>query len=179
MIKITYFVHGTTTDNIEKIATGWLDGKLSAKGIEQAHALHDTIQDIPFDLVISSDLGRAIESANIDFEGRDIKILHDSRLRECNYGNCNGKSSLLVDYMSHISTPFNDGESMLDVENRMRDFVSYLKENYDNKHIAIVAHRAPQLALDVILKNMSWLDAISHDWRNTKSWKPGWEYIIK
>ena len=57
--------------------------------------------------------------------------------------------------------------------------IDFLKENYDNKKIAIVAHRAPQLALDVIVKGMSWEDAIKNDWRNTKNWQPGWIYIIE
>ena len=35
-VKIIYFVHGTTTDNIEHKATGWLHGTLSEKGIEQS-----------------------------------------------------------------------------------------------------------------------------------------------
>ena len=36
-----------------------------------------------------------------------------------------------------------------------------------------------QLALEVITKHISWETAINNDWRNTKSWQPGWEYIIK
>ena len=35
-VKITYFVHGTTTDNIEHKSTGWLQGELSEKGIQQS-----------------------------------------------------------------------------------------------------------------------------------------------
>ena len=33
MIKITYFVHGTTTDNEKDISSGWYDVELSEKGI--------------------------------------------------------------------------------------------------------------------------------------------------
>ena len=44
--------------------------------------------------------------------------------------------------------------------------------------MAIVAHRAPQLALEVILNGLSWQEAINNDWRKTGDWKPGWEYII-
>jgi len=179
MVEIKYFVHGTTTDNLEKKATGWFPGELSQKGIEQAKALSEIIKDEYFDIVISSDLKRAIDSAHIDFSGRDIEILNDARLREGNYGDYNGKDSKLVDYNTHISEAFPNGESLLDVEKRMRSFVSYLKENYDNKKVAIVAHRAPQLALEVILNNMSWEDALKNDWRNTKAWQPGWIYIIK
>ena len=62
---------------------------------------------------------------------------------------------------------------------RMRDFVNYLKENYDGKTIGIVAHRAPQLALEVITKNISWEEANQNDWRKTGDWQAGWEYEIK
>ena len=36
------------------------------------------------------------------------------------------------------------------------DFLEFLKKNYDEKSVAIVAHKAPQLALDVLLKNKTW-----------------------
>ena len=39
MIKITYFVHGTTTDNEKDLATGWNNGKLSKLGMKQAKEL--------------------------------------------------------------------------------------------------------------------------------------------
>jgi len=38
MTKITYFVHGTTTDNEAGKATGWLPGELSAVGVPPARA---------------------------------------------------------------------------------------------------------------------------------------------
>ena len=34
-VKIIYFVHGTTTDNLEHKASGWNPGELSEKGIQQ------------------------------------------------------------------------------------------------------------------------------------------------
>ena len=177
-VRIIYFVHGTTTDNQEHKSTGWLPGKLSELGIEQSINLKNQINLDEIDLVISSDLQRAIDSANYTFKG--IKeIINDERLRECNYGDLNGYDSNLVVDEDHISEPFPNGESMLDVEKRIRDFCYFLKENYDGKTIAIVAHKAPQLAFEVITKNITWEEALDNDWRKTKSWQPGWEYIIK
>jgi len=49
----------------------------------------------------------------------------------------------------------------------------------EGKSVAIVAHKASQLALDVLLKNQTWAQAFANDWRKTKSWQPGWEYEIK
>ena len=176
-VKITYFVHGTTTDNIEHKSTGWLPGELSQKGIDQSIALKEQTDINKFDIVFCSDLKRAIDSANYTFIG--IKeIIQDKRLRECNYGDLNGRDSKLVKYEEHINDKFPNGECMIDVENRIKDFCDYLIENYNGKHIAIVAHKAPQLAFQVLAQNKSWEEAIDQDWRKTKFWQPGWEYII-
>lgn len=177
-VKITYFVHGTTLDNIEHKATGWNPGALSEKGIEQSIVLKDQVDINKFDIVISSDLERAIDSARYTFGGVK-EIIYDERIRECNYGDFNGKDSKLVTYDEHIEDKFPNGESMKDVEARVRDFCRYLLENYDGKEVALVAHRAPQLAFEVITKKISWEEAISNDWRKSKAWQPGWEYIIE
>ena len=178
MIKIKYFVHGTTTDNLEKKATGWLGGELSEKGKEQVKVLSEIIKDEQFDVVFCSDLKRAIDSANIVFGDRGIDIIPDARIRECNYGDYNGKDSKFADYFSHITDRFPNGENLIDVEKRMRDFVEFLKQNYDGKRVAMVCHKAPQLAFDVILNGMSWNEALANDWRIEHKWQPGWEYII-
>ncbi len=179
MINITYFVHGTTTDNEKDLASGWFDVELSELGIKQSIELRSHTKDKKFDVVFCSDLKRAIDSAKLTFEN-DIEIIKDERLRECNYGDFTRKLSSefkdrLIDF---VNNKFSNGESYLDVEKRMKDFVEFLKINYDNKNIAIVSHQAPQLALDVILKNQTWEQAIENDWRKTHSWKPGWEYTI-
>ena len=176
-VKIIYFVHGTTLDNIEHKSTGWIHGELSEKGMKQSIELRDKINLNEIDLVISSDLKRAMDSAEYTF--KDLKkILHDKRIRECNYGDLNGQDSSLVKYEEHINSKFPNGESLKDVEERLRDFCNYLLENYDGKTIALVAHKAPQLALDVITKNITWEQAIDQDRIKTKKWQPGWIYKI-
>jgi broad specificity phosphatase PhoE len=66
-VKVTYFVHGTTTDNTEHKSTGWLPGVLSQKGIEQSILLREQVDINKFDVVFCSDLHRAIDSANYTF----------------------------------------------------------------------------------------------------------------
>lgn len=177
-VKIIYFVHGTTTDNIEHKSTGWLHGNLSEKGIEQSIRLREQINLNEIDLVISSDLKRAIDSAKNTFKDSKV-ILHDKRIRECNYGDLNGEDTSLVKYEEHIDSKFPNGESLKEVEKRLRNFCEYLLENYNRKTIALVSHKAPQLALEVITKNISWEEAIDNDWRRTKNWQPGWRYEIR
>ncbi|MDD5146402.1 MAG: histidine phosphatase family protein [Candidatus Pacebacteria bacterium] len=177
-VKITYFVHGTTKDNEQDLATGWLGGTLSELGLKQARDLGVIVADQQFDDVFCSDLKRAIDSAQLGF-GDKYEIIQDQRLRECNYGDFNGQPEEFKDKMTDfIDRPFANGESYRDVEKRMADFLDFLKKNYDGKHVAIVAHQAPQLALDVLLKRKTWEEAINEDWRKKKAWQPGWVYNL-
>jgi len=178
MVTITYFVHGTTTDNQTDKATGWLPGELSDLGREQSTKLAEQTADKEFDVVFCSDLQRAIDTAQLAF-GDKYKIVQDERLREANYGDMNGKTHTFKDAMNDfIDNPFPHGESYRDVEERLESFCEFLKENYQGKHVAIVAHQAPQLALDVVLRGRTWQQAIAEDWRKQKAWQPGWTYTI-
>lgn len=175
-MKVIYFVHGTTSDNAEGKCSGWKQASLTDIGKERAIKLGELRKDIQFDVIFTSDLMRAIESADLAFP--NVKHIQDTRIRECNYGEFDGEDKSLVVYEEHIDKPFPNGESLKDVEKRVENFIKFLKDNYQGKTIGIVAHRAPQLAFEVLTKNISWEEAIKNDWRKTKSWKPGWEYII-
>lgn len=175
-VKIIYFVHGTTYDNASGKCSGWKQVKLNELGIEQAINLGKVTQDIKFDVIYTSDLIRAIDSANLAWP--DLEKIQDTRLRECNYGDCDGEDKSLVVYKNYIDKSFPNGESLKGVEKRILSFVNEIKNKYDGKTIAIVAHRAPQLALEVLTKNITWEAAIENDWRKRKAWQPGWEYII-
>lgn len=179
-VTITYFVHGTTTDNQQGLATGWIPGELSEVGKQQAKSLGEQAAGKHFDVVFCSDLQRAIDSAQLGF-GDTYEIIQDERLRECHYGDFDGQpaSTFKENMEDYIDTPFPNGESYKSVEKRIASFVDYLRENYDGKHIAIVAHQAPQLALDVLLRGRTWQQAIDEDWRKTKAFKPGgWDYTV-
>jgi len=180
-IKITYFVHGTTTDNEKEISSGWKDVELSELGVKQSVALKEQTKDKKFDVVFCSDLQRAHNSAKLAWDGI-YTIIPDARLRECNYGKLNGASSSIVEPMQEeecITNRFPEGESYEDVKARIADFLEFLKKNYDGKNVAIVAHKAPQLSLDVLITGKTWIQALAEDWRKTKAWKPGWEYVLE
>jgi len=61
---------------------------------------------------------------------------------------------------------------------RVKDFLDEMQDRYDGKTIAIVAHKAPQLSLDVIIKEKSREQALAEDRRKTKSGQPGGGYEI-
>lgn len=179
MVQLTYLVHSITTDNEDNLATGWLPGQLSSEGIKRARGVAEQLMDSRFDVVFCSDLTRAIHSTELFF-GNRFPVIQDDRLREANYGDYNGQpSALFKEHMTdYVDQPFPNGESYRDVEARLQSFVDFLRKHYEGKHVAVVAHQGPQLALDVIIKGKSWQQAIAEDWRKNGSWQPGWEYEI-
>jgi len=180
-VIITYFVHGTTTDNENGIATGWNHGELSDTGRRQSAMLKEQVKDEEYDVVFCSDLRRAADSAQLVFGDREIQIIKDKRLRECDYGDLNGAEEFVLKSYDPVKMRFPNGESYIDVEKRIRSFLKDLLVKYPEKHAAIVAHKAPQLALDVVISGKTWKQAVAEDWRNKepKEWRPGWIYILK
>ncbi len=177
-VKITYFVHGTTTDNEKGLSSGWSDVGLSELGIKQSLDLKKEVKDRKFDAIFCSDLKRAVDTTNMAFAGL-APIITDQRLRECNYGKLNGQAWVLVEPLcENTGKRFPGGENYEDVKARISDFLNFLRSNYEERSVAIVAHRAPQLVLDHLLEGKSWEQAFLEDWRKTKSWQPGWEYIL-
>jgi len=171
---LTYFVHSTSTDNQTGSRSGWRDPPLSAIGIEQAVSLRELISGRKFDLVYTSDLTRAVQTAKIALP--ECEIIQDSRLREMNYGVLNGATSATfpTDEMWCVENRFENGENCVDVQKRMEAF---LIDRFDpTKEIAIFAHRFPQLAMEVILNGVTWEEAFINDWRTTGDWQPGWTY---
>ena len=101
-------------------------------------------------------------------------------MRECNYGRYNAKPLNIVGPLKDkfVIEKFPEGESYEDVKARIQNFLEFLKKNYNEKNVAVMAHEAPQLALDVLLKGKTWEQAFLENWRKTKAWQPGWEYIV-
>ncbi len=178
-VQITYFVHGTTADNERHVSSGWSDVSLSELGVQQSKDLGQQTEHMHFDVVFCSDLKRAVESAKLAW-GEKYHTITDARLRECNYGALNGQPSDVVEPLQEksVSNPMPEGESYEMVKDRIASFLQDLKRDYDGKSVAIVGHKAPQLALDVLLKGYTWEEAFEKDWRKTKAWQAGWEYNL-
>lgn len=94
---VFYFVrHGKTMFNTTSQVQGWSDTPLTEIGIQGAKDLAVGLRDVPFSLAYSSDLGRAISTANyILEEGNrgDIELKTLSGLREWNYGGYEGRDN--------------------------------------------------------------------------------------
>ena len=175
-MPLVFFAHSTSSDNEAGIRSGWADPPLSDRGRSQARALGAAVAET-FDLVYTSDLMRARQTAAIAFP--DAPKMALPNLREMHYGDLNSApdAAFPLDPEACITRRYPSGECCLDVEERVRRF---LKEHVqEDASVAVVAHKYPQLALKVILNEVSWEAAIATDWRNSGSWQPGWTYATR
>jgi len=173
---LTFFAHSSSEDNEALVRSGWNDPPLLENGVRQAGELRESVLDLEFDRVYSSDLQRATQTAELAFP--DIQTVADFRLREINYGALNGHpaSTFPPDEGHYIINRFPGGENCLDVQSRIQEF---LNDWYDSRYrIAVVAHRFTQLALEVIIHGYDWQAALERDWRHTGKWQPGWSYGV-
>jgi len=85
--------HGETVWNQEMRFQGHGDSPLTARGRAQANALGNRLQAMRIDTLISSDLGRAWETATIIAGYTGHTIQSDPRLRERHYGVLEGLSA--------------------------------------------------------------------------------------
>lgn len=91
MIKTVYiFRHGETDWNKEYRFQGRVDIPLNETGRKQALRLRKFFETHPIDVVLSSDLGRALETARIAVGEKEIPLVIDSRIRETNLGDVEG-----------------------------------------------------------------------------------------
>ena len=175
-VQIVYETHSTTTDNEAGLATGWLPGELSGEGKQQARLLGERRRNDGIDAIFVSDLARAVQTAAIAFEGSDIRVHQDERLRECNYGDWNGMpvAQLAAERAMHIHTPVPGGQSYQDVVAQTKDFLHDLSHYWDGRRVLLISHSANRWALDHLLHGKP-LEALV-DARF--AWQQGWEYEL-
>ncbi|MEZ4530378.1 MAG: histidine phosphatase family protein [Thermomicrobiales bacterium] len=91
--RLYFLRHGQTTWNADgNRYAGASDVPLTELGVQQARSGGDLIRDIEFDAVFCSGLRRALDTARLALDGRDIPIVQDPRLNEMNYGDWEGKT---------------------------------------------------------------------------------------
>ena len=112
-LRLVFETHATSEDNERGVATGWNGGRLSEAGRRQATELGRRRRDDGVDAVFSSDLRRAVETAEIAFAGSGIPVFLDWRLRECDYGELNSMPRARLEAERHrrLHEPWPGGES--------------------------------------------------------------------
>jgi 2,3-bisphosphoglycerate-dependent phosphoglycerate mutase len=173
-VSIVFETHSTSEDNENGVATGWLPGRLSATGRIQAAGLGQRRGQDGIAVVFSSDLARAVQTAEIAFAGAGIPILLDWRLRECDYGALNGSPAVALHEhrADYIDRPYPGGESWREAAARVGNFVADLLPRWSGQRVLVIGHVATRWGLDHVLAGERLEDLARRDF----AWKEGWEY---
>ncbi|WP_051227103.1 histidine phosphatase family protein [Butyrivibrio sp. MC2013] len=162
--------HGETSWNKEKLFQGGTDIALNDEGRAQAKAASERLlkAGIVFDKVISSPLGRAVETALVLSGKSDKEIMIDERIREMSFGSLEGTDYYAV--KDNNALLFNEpltyvpqcGEETYDnLYGRVRSFLEDIKE-LENKadKVLVSTHGACMRALLTVLRdtdpNLMW-----------------------
>ncbi len=89
-MKVYLVRHGETEWNSMRKLQGQTDIPLNNYGIELAEITAKALDDIDFDYIYSSPLIRAIQTAEILRGDRKLEIHTDDRMKEINFGTCEG-----------------------------------------------------------------------------------------
>jgi broad specificity phosphatase PhoE len=175
-VEIVYETHATTTDNEAGIATGWLPGTLSTAGRDNARALGARRRNDGIAVVFVSDLARAVQTAEIAFQGSDIPVRLDARLRECDYGTLNGApvKSVAAVKADHVDVPFPGGQSYRQVVEQTREFLRDLTTECDGQRVLLIAHSANRYALEHLLLGRPLAELVVGPF----DWQEGWTYQL-
>jgi probable phosphomutase (TIGR03848 family) len=123
--------HGLTASTGTAL-TGWTPGiSLDDRGRAQAKAVGARLADVPIDAIISSPLDRCQETAAAIADAREgspLSVQIDERIGECHYGDWTGQPlkklakeplwRVVQAHPSAVRFPGQDGESMLDMQDR-------------------------------------------------------------
>ena len=154
-MKIYFVRHGETIWNKEKKIQGRSDIPLNEYGKELGMITAEALKDIPFDVVYSSPLIRAKETAEILVKNRNLVIHEDNRLLEMSFGEGEGES--LPEIHAHPEmklhnfihnpgeyTPPAGGETFEELYDRCKNFIKEIiipaEKKYDT--MLIVGHGA-------------------------------------
>jgi 2,3-bisphosphoglycerate-dependent phosphoglycerate mutase len=151
MTRVILIRHGQTIWNLEKREMGQLDSQLSEKGEMQAKALAKRLENVHFSALYSSDLGRALQTAQYISEISGKVIITDTELRERNMGIFQGYTREEIakkypdEWAAHNSPAKFDyvipnGESQRQRHERSIRAFNRLADNHSEEQIVIVSH---------------------------------------
>lgn len=147
MGKVILVRHGESEMNRDGLFFGWLDPKLTEKGIEQAHKAKSIIESFEYDEIYSSDLSRARETAEIvNYQGLPVKVSQE--LRELNFGIFEGLTYIEIkeEFPDEVKLwkekwqeyNYENGENVTQLQRRAVEFLKTLDK--DKKDIVVVTH---------------------------------------
>ena len=144
--------HGQSLSNIRGTFTGQMDSPLTELGMEQAKKTAILLKDQPIRAIYSSDLERAMKTAEPTAILHGLEVVPDARLREICGGDWEGRVGEEIEKLYpenyrmwktdiYRSVP-DGGESVLDVAARVEDFIKEILARHQGECVAIFSHAA-------------------------------------
>ena len=148
--------HGETEQNAEGLLQGKSGGILNKKGIEQARLTGLALRNKGITAIHSSNLDRALDTALIISDLIGAVLIPENQLRERNLGNLEEKN--WDDYVqaqqasgqSHEEFKPEGGESLVEMQIRLKPFLEEITGPYQRTNLLIVGHNA----LNTVLLDM-------------------------
>ncbi|MHC0039495.1 histidine phosphatase family protein [Pseudoneobacillus sp. C159] len=139
MTTICLIRHGETEWNALRKLQGRTDIPLNSKGIQQAQECRDYLIDSEFDVLISSPLKRARQTADIINEVLNLPILEMDEFQERFYGDAEGmtKEERIAAFPDKN---YSNQESLESLNNRVNAGIDNIYQHYPDKKILLVAH---------------------------------------
>lgn len=160
-----YFIlrHGEAASNKEDFVSCWPEKRenpVTAKGRKQIQKTILKLKKEKIDLIFSSDVLRAKQTAQMVAEELGLKINFDKRLREIDVGIFNGKSieewnNYFVTKAEKFTKRAPGAENRRDIKKRMIDFIKDIDKKYKNKTILIISHQDILMILESAVKGFS------------------------
>jgi len=156
--RVILMRHGEATNNTKHYFSNYPEvtvAHLTAKGKLEVMALAKKLskQKNKIDVIVSSDLARARETAEILAEILKVPVIFNANLREVNVGNLNGqpidekRCPELKKNNTERDFTVNGGESYLQLQKRMVQGLKEIISQYSQKNILIVSHETPLMSL--------------------------------
>lgn len=137
--------HGETIWNQQKRVQGITDIPLTDEGIKSAEELQELVSTLNIDVVISSPLSRARETAKILVDSK-LPINTDDRIKERDWGMNEGAKIDEVDRWDCwdviLNTKVQNIECIQDFMDRVSSFIEEIKIKYKDKNVLVVTHSA-------------------------------------
>ena len=141
-MKIYVVRHGETNENISKMMQGNMDTELNDAGRKQAYDLVKKVASCDVDLIFSSPLKRAYDTAKIIAHGKRIVV--DERLKSRNHGEFEGLERHKInlnDYWNiKKNIQYEKAESIGELFNRISSLLNDISINYSDKRVLLVTH---------------------------------------
>ena len=128
--------HGETVDNARQVMQGQTQGSLNERGREQARKVAERLMGEQVDAVVSSDLRRAIQTAEIIAAPHGLPVKKTVLLRERDWGSFTGR--YIPDLRGEAWPDDIETEEALLL--RARSFLQYITATYPGKKVVAVGH---------------------------------------